>query len=108
MRLSGGERQKISIARALLKDASLLILDEATAHLDPISEQQTLSSLLSITKAKTLLMITHRIADLDKMDEILVLDQGRIVERGRHDDLLQSGGLYRKMWDIQNQLLRED
>jgi ABC-type multidrug transport system fused ATPase/permease subunit len=108
MRLSGGERQKISIARALLKDAPLLILDEATAHLDPISEQQTLSSLLSITKAKTLLMITHRIADLDKMDEILVLDQGRIVERGRHDDLLQSGGLYRKMWDIQNQLLRED
>jgi len=108
MRLSGGERQKVAIARAILKDAPLLILDEANAHLDPISERQTLSYLLSITKAKTLLMITHRIADLDKMDEILVLDQGRIVERGRHDDLVQSGGLYRKMWDIQNQLLRED
>lgn len=107
-RLSGGERRKVEIARAVLKDAPLLILDEAFANLDPISERQIFYSLLSLMKERSVLVITHRIVGLDKMDEILVLDQGRVVERGCHNDLLQGWGLYRQMWDIQNQLIYEN
>ncbi len=107
MRLSGGERQRVAIARALLKDAPLLILDEATAHLDALSERHILGSIFSLMEDRTILMITHRLVGLDTMDEILVLRGGRIVERGCHTDLLQSGGLYRRMWDFQNQMLLE-
>ena len=108
MRLSGGERQRVAIARALLKDAPLLILDEATAHLDALSERHILGSIFSLMENRTTLMITHRLVGLDTMDEILVLRGGRIVERGCHTDLLQSGGLYRRMWDFQNQMLLEE
>jgi len=82
LRLSGGERQRLAIARALLKDAPLLILDEATANLDPLTERAVLDALDALMRGRTVLLITHRLVALDRMDEILVLERGRIVERG--------------------------
>jgi ATP-binding cassette subfamily C protein CydC len=105
LRLSGGERQRLAIARALLKEAPILILDEPTANLDPITEKQVLDTLFEVMQGKTSLLITHRLVGLEKMDEILVLDHGRIVERGRHEELLQGGGVYRHLWDLQNRVL---
>jgi len=102
LRLSGGERQRLAIARALLKDAPLLILDEATANLDPLTERAVLDALDALMRGRTVLLITHRLVALDRMDEILVLERGRIVERGDHDALLAAHGLYRRMVDVQN------
>jgi len=102
LRLSGGERQRLAIARALLKDAPLLILDEATANLDPLTERAVLDALDALMQGRTVLLITHRLVALDRMDEILVLERGRIVERGDHDALLAAHGLYRRMVDVQN------
>lgn len=96
--LSGGERQRLAIARALLRDAPILILDEATANLDPVTERSVLSALQSNAADRALLMVTHRLNWLEKVDEIIVLSAGRIVERGRHSELLQYNGLYRRMW----------
>jgi ABC-type multidrug transport system fused ATPase/permease subunit len=104
-RLSGGQRQRLAIARALLKGAPLLILDEATANLDPITEREVLSTLYAAMEGRTVLAITHRLVGLEAMDEILVLRQGKIVERGTHAELLKLGGLYRRMWDLQNRIL---
>jgi ATP-binding cassette subfamily C protein CydC len=103
--LSGGERQRIAIARALLKDAPLLILDEATANLDAVTEQAILNALDTLTAGRTTLAITHRLAGLDRADSIIVLDQGRVVERGTHADLLAQAGLYHRLWELQGQLL---
>jgi ABC-type multidrug transport system fused ATPase/permease subunit len=102
LRLSGGERQRLAIARALLKDAPILILDEATANLDSVTEKYIMETIFGHTQARSLLMITHRLTFMQGMDEILVLDQGRVVERGGHADLIAAGGLYRRMWDIQH------
>jgi ABC-type multidrug transport system fused ATPase/permease subunit len=107
LRLSGGERQRLAIARALLKDAPILIFDEPTANLDPITEKQVLDVLFGIIKNKMSLLITHRLIGLENMDEIIVMDQGRIVERGRHDELVRSDGIYRRLWDLQNKILRD-
>ncbi len=104
MRLSGGERQRIAVARGLLKDAPLLVLDEATAHIDPLTERAMLASLLNLMQGRSLLLITHRLVGMDAMDEILVLDRGRVIERGRHAELLGENGLYRRMWDLQQQV----
>ncbi len=104
LRLSGGERQRLAIARAILKDAPILILDEATANLDPLTEQALLQTIYALTENKTTLMITHRLTRLEQMDHILVLQAGQVVEQGRHQDLLSDGGLYWRMWQSQRQI----
>ncbi len=100
--LSGGERQRLAIARALLKDAPLLLLDEPTAHLDALTERQVLEALGALMSGRSVLMITHRLVGLEMMEEILVLNRGRIVERGTHASLVSRGGLYRRMCDLQH------
>jgi ATP-binding cassette subfamily C protein CydC len=105
LRLSGGERQRLGIARALLKDAPLLILDEPTANLDPVTEKQILEMLFGMMKDKTSLLITHRLVGLENVDEILVMKAGKIVERGTQAGLLARGGAFRRLWDMQNRVL---
>ena len=82
--LSGGERQRISIARAILKDAPIIILDEATASVDPENERELQAAIAELTKDKTIIMIAHRLSTVRNADQILVLDKGRIVQRGTH------------------------
>lgn len=104
-RLSGGERQRLAIARAVLQDAPLLILDEPTANLDTMTERKLLDTLERLMRGRTTVLITHRLSRMERMDEIVVLDRGRIVERGTHERLLASDGLYRRMFDTQNSML---
>lgn len=92
--LSGGEKQRISIARAMLKDAPIIILDEATANVDPENEDRLQKAIEELTKDKTILMIAHRLKTVRSADQILVLDQGRIVQKGRHEELIQQPGIY--------------
>jgi ATP-binding cassette subfamily C protein CydCD len=107
LRLSGGERQRLAIARALLKDSPILILDEPTANLDPVTEKRVLDTLFDLMHGRTALLVTHRLVGLESMDEILVLDHGQVVERGVHAQLLKQGGLYRRMWELQNRILEQ-
>jgi thiol reductant ABC exporter, CydC subunit len=97
--LSGGQRQRLAIARVLLKNAPILILDEAMAGLDPLTEREVMDEIYQLMEGRTTLVITHRLIGLEKMDEVLVLDQGKIVERGRHEKLILQRGLYRTMWE---------
>ena len=108
MRLSGGERQRLAVARALLKDSPVLILDEPTANLDPTTERGLLDEIYELMAGRATLMITHRLVHMERMDEILMLDRGRIAERGTHHQLLKLDGLYRRMVDVQNQMLSGD
>ena len=80
-------------------------MDEPTANLDPVTEKQVLDTLFEIMRGRTSLLITHRLIGLEHMDEIIVLDHGRIAERGRHDDLVGHDGMYRRLWDLQNRIL---
>ena len=93
--LSGGEKQRISIARCLLKDAPIVIFDEATANVDPENEDQLQKAMEALTREKTVLMIAHRLKTVRSADQILVLDQGRIVQRGTHGELIGQEGIYR-------------
>ena len=105
LRLSAGQRQRLAIARALLQDAPILILDEPTASLDALAEREVLAALQGLMPGRTSLLITHRLLGLEYADEILVLDAGRVVERGRHHELVQMGGLYSRMWQLQSQIV---
>ena len=103
--LSGGERQRISIARAILKDAPIVILDEATASVDPENERELQLAIAELTKDKTILMIAHRLSTIRGADQILVLDKGRIVQRGTHQELIQQQGIYRRFVNIKEQAI---
>lgn len=97
--LSGGERQRIALARAILKDAPIVVLDEATAFADPENERLIQQALKELMTGKTVLMIAHRLTSVQDVDQILVIDQGQIAEQGTHEELLNQKGLYEKMWN---------
>ncbi len=103
--LSGGERQRVAIARALLKNAPIFIFDEPTANLDAATERKLVETLQSVMEDHSVLWITHRLVGLEAMDEILVLEKGKIVQRGTQAELLARDGLYKTMWDLQNRAL---
>jgi ATP-binding cassette subfamily C protein CydC len=105
LRMSGGERQRLAVARALLHDTPLVILDEPTANLDAITEAALIQQLQSALATKSVLWITHRLVGLEWMDEILVLDGGQIVERGKASDLIKTGGLYARLHEIQQRAI---
>ena len=108
LNLSGGERQRIALARVLLRDAPLTILDEATANLDTVTERAVLESIYEMLGDRSLLLITHRLTMLDRAHEIIVLDRGRVVERGTHSQLLDAGGLYTRLWSAQRRVLKSN
>lgn len=94
--LSGGEKQRISIARAIMKDAPVIILDEATANVDPENEKELMEAIDALTKEKTIFMIAHRLKTVRNADRILVLNQGRIVQQGKHEELIKQEGIYKR------------
>lgn len=97
--LSGGERQRISIARAILKDAPIILLDEATSSVDPENEKFIQEAINALVKKKTVVVIAHRLSTITDADQIVVIDQGRVVEQGRHSELVNLSGLYRRFWE---------
>jgi ATP-binding cassette subfamily B protein len=101
LKLSGGEKQRVAIARTLLKNPPILMLDEATSALDSRTEQAIQETLDKVAESRTTIMIAHRLSTIVDADQIVVLDQGRIVERGTHDELLDEGGLYAELWQRQ-------
>ncbi len=102
VKLSGGERQRVAIARAILKNAPILVLDEATSSLDSESETLIQDALETLMKGKTTIVIAHRLSTIRKMDRIVVIDDGKIIEQGKHEELLKAEkGTYQKLWDIQ-------
>jgi ATP-binding cassette subfamily B protein len=108
IKLSGGERQRVAIARAMLKDAPILVLDEATSALDSISESYIKQALNTLMQGKTAIVIAHRLSTISKMDRIIVLDKGRIVEEGTHEELISKDGSYAKLWNYQTGFLNEE
>ena len=103
VKLSGGQKQRIAIARVLVKNSPILILDEATSALDSQSEKCIQENLEKLMQGKTVIAIAHRLSTLKKMDRIVVLEKGQIVESGSHEELLKSDGMYRKLWDLQTE-----
>jgi ATP-binding cassette subfamily B protein len=103
LKLSGGEKQRVAIARTILKGPPILVLDEATSALDSYTEKEIQDALERVSKGRTTLVIAHRLSTVVGADEIIVLDEGRVVERGRHAELLARNGLYAGMWNRQRE-----
>jgi ATP-binding cassette subfamily B protein len=102
MEISGGEQQRLAIARAFFRDmAKIIILDEPAASLDPVIEAEIYNNFLKLTRNKTTIMITHRMGSVTRMDKILVMEKGVIIEYGSHDELMGLGGEYRRMFNLQ-------
>lgn len=101
IKLSGGERQRVAIARAILKNAPILVLDEATSSLDSHSESLIQDALKTLMKGKTVMVIAHRLSTIRQMDRIVVLKEGRIIDQGTHEELLEKEGLYKQLWELQ-------
>ncbi|MDR9831070.1 ATP-binding cassette domain-containing protein, partial [Vibrio sp. FNV 38] len=101
LKLSGGEKQRLSIARVVLKDPKVLILDEATSALDSISEQAIQDALERLMVGRTSIVIAHRLSTIKNADEIIVMHEGQVVERGRHEELIALDGYYKKLNDMQ-------
>ena len=108
LKLSGGEKQRVAIARMLLKKCDINILDEATSSLDPKSEKRIIENLLEKRTSKTLIIISHRLSSISGADNILVIDNGQLVQEGKHDRLMQENGLYKEMWDKQKRYQGRD
>jgi ATP-binding cassette subfamily B protein len=102
VKLSGGQRQRVAIARAILKDAPILVLDEATSALDSESEALIQDALWTLLAGRTAIVIAHRLSTVRRMDELIILDRGRLVERGSHDALLTRDGVYASLWAHQS------
>ena len=98
--LSGGEKQRISIARAMLKNAPVVLLDEATASVDPENEVYLQQAISTLVKDKTLIVIAHRLSTIRDAEQILVIDNGKLVQHGKHDELVLQEGIYQKYWNI--------
>ncbi len=99
--LSGGEKQRLSIARAILKDSPIVVLDEATSSLDPENEKAIQKAIDVLTANKTLVVIAHRLKTIKNADKIVVLDRGKVVEVGKHNELIDNNSLYKRLWDKQ-------
>ncbi|MCB1744685.1 MAG: ATP-binding cassette domain-containing protein, partial [Gammaproteobacteria bacterium] len=107
LKLSGGEKQRVAIARTILKNPAILVFDEATSALDTHTEQEIQRNLAEIARGRTTLSIAHRLSTVVDADEIVVLDAGRVVERGRHQELLARNGRYARMWQQQQSIVNE-
>lgn len=108
LKLSGGEKQRVAIARALLKDPPIVVLDEATSALDTITERSVQQALFALGRGRTAIVIAHRLSTIRNAEQILVLDKGKIIERGNHEELLELRGHYATMWEQQESELIEE